>query len=293
MIMKTMPAIFDCRRVAEHFRGWVLNEKASMGARLRLATVLYGPNRNAGSLKYRDLILKDAASLGLEHQDFEAGGEDELFKLLGRLNSDDSVTGVMVFYPIRGRLPDEDVMDLVSPSKDVEGLHSVNLGYLIKFKQFFDAERGVKCIVPATAKAVVKTLQQHDIAIERSFVTIINNSMRVGKPLALMLENLGATAVACYDKTRLSDLQDCVRRSDIVVTAVPDPDFKLDPDWVKPGAALLDVSFQGNFDPAAMTRAGWVTSAENRIGQVTRALTWVNLVYCARAARARAAASPA
>lgn len=280
-----MPAIFDCRRVAEHFRGWVLREKASLGSRLRLATVLYGPNRNAGSQKYRDLMVKDAVSLGVEHRDFEVGGEDELFKTLGRLNADDGVTGVMVFYPIKGRLPDEDVMDLVAPSKDVEGLHSVNLGYLIKFKQFLDAERGVKCVVPATAKAVVKTLQQHAVGIEGAFAAIVNNSMRVGKPLALMLENLGATAVACYDKTKPADLEACVRRADIVVTAVPDPDFRLDPSWIKPGAAVLDVSFQGNIDTAALTQAAWVTAPDNRVGQVTRALTWVNLVYCARAAR--------
>ena len=93
-------------------------------------------------------------------------------------------------------------MDLVSPTKDVEGLNSTNLGYLIKFKRFLDEARGIKCVVPATAKAVVKILQAYpEIPIEGAFAVVVNNSMRVGKPLGLMLENLGATVVKCYDKT--------------------------------------------------------------------------------------------
>ena len=91
--------------------------------------------------------------------------------------------------------------------------------------------------------------------------------------------------VKCYDKTRAGDLEDCIRRADIVVTAVPDPAFALDPNWIKPGAAVVDVSYQGNIDVAGLGgRAAFVTAPSNRIGQVTRALTFVNLVYCARAA---------
>ncbi len=280
-----MAVLLDCRAVAKHFEDWVLREKASLGFSPKLATLLYKPARNAGSLRYRDLMLKDAAALGIAHDDFEVDDEGRLLSLLGRLNADDTVTGVMVFYPIRGRLPDSDLMDLVSPAKDVEGLHSLNLGYLIKFKRFLDSERGVKCVVPATAKAVVKVLQSADVPLERCFAVIVNNSMRVGKPLGLMLENLGATVVKGYDKTRLSDLEACVRRADVVVTAVPDENFSLDPSWIKPGAAVVDVSFQGNVDAAALSHAGWLTAPDNRIGQVTRALTWVNLMYCARAGR--------
>jgi methylenetetrahydrofolate dehydrogenase (NADP+)/methenyltetrahydrofolate cyclohydrolase len=275
----------DCRAVAKRFHEWVLREKSALARPPRLTTVLYSPRSNAGSLQYRELIHKDAERLGVDARDLEAGSEGELLRLLGELNADDAVTGVMVFYPIGGDVADQDLMDLVSPHKDVEGLHSVNLGYLIKYKQFHDVDHGVKCVVPATAKAVVKTLQEFEVPVERRFVTIVNNSMRVGKPLGLMLENLGATVVKCYDKTRLGDLEECVRRADIVITAVPDTAFQLDPDWIKPGAAVVDVSYQGNVDVERLSgRASFVTAPGNRIGQVTRALTFVNLVYCARAA---------
>jgi len=180
-------------------------------------------------------------------------------------------------------------MDLVSPLKDVEGLHSTNLGYLVQYKCFLDEARGIKCVVPATAKAVVKCLQANpEIAIEGAFATIVNNSMRVGKPLGLMLENLGATVVKCYDKTPRAVLEDCVRRADLVVTAVPDPAFRLDPSWIKPGAVVVDVSFQGNVDAAQVAeRASFATSPDNRVGVMTRAMTFVNLVYCAKNAPLR------
>lgn len=278
-----MPALFDCREVARKFHEWVGREGAGLVPRPTLATVLFKPKIHPASVQYRDLILKDAERLGVSAKSFEPENESELVSLIASLNADASVTGIMVFYPIGGRLPDEDLMDLVSPAKDVEGLHSINLGYLLKFKVFLDEAHGVKCVVPATAKAVVKTLQSRPVPIDRSFVTIVNNSMRVGKPLGLMLENLGATVVKCYDKTRVADLEACVRRADIVITAVPDPAFSLDPSWIKPGASVLDVSYQGNVDARALSQAEFVTAADNRVGQVTRAMMFVNLVYCARA----------
>ena len=278
-----MPVLLDCRLVAQDFLDWVAREKLSLGFRPTLATVLFTPRKNAGSVQYRDLILKDAAKLDFGAQSLEAETEGELVRLLGRLNADPKITGIMVFYPIGGRIADEDLMDLVSPNKDVEGLHSLNLGYLIKYKRWLDETRGIKCVVPATAKAVVKTLQHFHVRLERQFVTVINNSMRVGKPLGLMLENLGATVVECYDKTRLEDLQSCVVRSDVVVTAVPDPQFTLDPKWIKPGAAVVDVSYQGNIDVKALAPSiAFATAPDNRIGQVTRAMMWVNLIYCAQ-----------
>jgi len=278
-----MPVLLDCRLVAQEYLDWVAREKLALGFRPTIATVLFSPRKNAGSLQYRDLVLKDAERMDIGSLALEAAGEGELVQTLGRLNADPSVTGVMVFYPIGGRIADEDIMDLVSPHKDVEGLHSLNLGYLIKYKRWLDETRGIKCVVPATAKAVVKVLQHYKVRMERQFVTVVNNSMRVGKPLGLMLENLGATVVECYDKTRLEDLRDCVRRSDVVVTAVPDPNFTIDPAWIKPGAAVFDVSYQGNIDTAALNEnVGFATAPGNRIGQVTRAMTFVNLIYCAQ-----------
>lgn len=284
-----MARLIDCRGVASRYFDWAAREVAAMRKKPRLDTILFRPKQNASSLQYRDLILKDAARLGVAVRGHEAETEESLIALVRRLNADRAVTGLMLFYPLKCALKDEDVMDLVSPFKDVEGLHSTNLGYLVQYKRFLDEARGIKCVVPATAKAVVKSLQAYpEIALEGSFATIVNNSMRVGKPLGLMLENLGATVVKCYDKTPRAALEDCVRRADLVVTAVPDPAFRLDASWIKPGAVVVDVSFQGNVDAAVVQeRAAFATAPDNRIGAMTRAMTFVNLVYCAKNAPLR------
>ncbi|MBL8528927.1 MAG: hypothetical protein JNL68_14665, partial [Burkholderiales bacterium] len=88
-----------------------------------------------------------------------------------------------------------------------------------------------------------------------------------------------------YDLTRAEDLEECVRRADIVVTAVPDPAFALDPSWVRPGATVVDVSYQGNVDVRGLEgRAALYTVPQNHIGRITRAMMLVNLIYCAKAA---------
>jgi methylenetetrahydrofolate dehydrogenase (NADP+)/methenyltetrahydrofolate cyclohydrolase len=284
-----MARLLDCRGIASRYFDWAAREVAAMKRKPRLATILFRPKQNPASLQYRDLILKDAARLGVRVDGHEAEDEESLLALVRKLNRSSAVSGIMLFYPLCSALRDEDVMDQVSPLKDVEGLHSVNLGYLIKHKRFLDEARGIKCVVPATAKAVVKALLNYpEIPIDGAFVVVINNSMRVGKPLGLMLENLGATVLKCYHKTPRALLEDCVRKADILVTAVPDPAFKLDPEWVKPGAAVVDVSYQGNVDMAAVgDRASFVTASDNRIGSMTRAMTFVNLVYCAKNAPLR------
>ena len=287
-----MARALDCRETAARHFDWVAGEVAALGRKPRLAVVLFRPKKNPASLRYRDLILKDAARLGVPVDGREAEDEESLLAALEALNADRSVDGILLFHPLGSRLKDEDVMDLVSPLKDVEGLHSTNLGYLIKFKRFLDEARGIKCVVPATAKAVVKTLQAHpEIALEGSFCVVINNSMRVGKPLGLMLENLGATVVKCFDKTPRPLLEELARRADVLVTAVPDPAFRLEPSWVKPGATVVDISYQGNVDAEAIAgRAAFVTAPDNRIGAMTRAMTFVNLIYCAKNAPLRRSA---
>ncbi len=289
-----MASHFDCKNIAQGFLDWAERAREDLSFKPSLATVLFNPDKNPASLKYRDLVTRDAEKLGFGVGVHEPKSEGELISVIADLNADGKTTGIMIFYPLGTEMSDDDVMDLVSPHKDVEGLHSVNLGYLIKYKIFHDKSRSVKCVVPATAKGVVKTLLHHpEIRIEGAFVTIVNNSMRVGKPIGLMLENLGATVVKCYDKTPRKALEDCVRRADILVTAVPDPAFRIDADLIKPGAAVLDVSFEGNIDTAALeNKAAFVTSPTNRLGRMTRAMMFVNLVYCAQQKEALQGADP-
>ena len=275
--------VLDCRAIADEYLDWVRAEQAKLRFAPTLATLLFRPGADPASIQYRDLILKDAERLGLHVRSHEAHDEDGLLRKIDETNADPQVHGLVVLYPLRSGLADDDVMDRVSPYKDAEGLHSLNLGYLIKFRRFLDEARRAKCVVPATPKAVVKALQRYpEIPIERAFAVVVNNSMRVGKPLGLMLENLGATVVKCYDKTRPEVLEASVRAADLLITAVPDPSFRIPSAWIKPGAAVVDVSYQGNIDTKDLhDRAALITVPENRPGRITRAMMFVNLVYCA------------
>jgi 5,10-methylene-tetrahydrofolate dehydrogenase/methenyl tetrahydrofolate cyclohydrolase len=283
-----MPAV-DSQTIADHYLDWVRREAAALPFTPCLATLLYTPASDAASVHYRNLIAKDAGAAGFANRSLEASDPDVLHQRIHEVNEDRDVHGLVVLYPLRSAMRDEDIMDLVLPRKDIEGLHSINLGYLIKYKVFLDEAQTLKCVVPATAKAVVKALQWYpQVAIRGAFVTLVNNSMRVGKPLGLMLENLGATVVKCYDLTRREDLEASVRRADIVVTAVPDPGFELDPSWVRPGATVFDVSYQGNVDVQRLEgRAALYTVPQNRLGRITRAMMLVNLIYCAKAGMTR------
>jgi 5,10-methylene-tetrahydrofolate dehydrogenase/methenyl tetrahydrofolate cyclohydrolase len=276
--------IIDSQTIADHYLEWVRGEARALPFTPCLATLLFRPASDVASVQYRNLIVKDAAAAGFATRSFEASDLEQLYRCIHEINVDPGIHGLVVLYPLRTTVRDEDIMDLVVPHKDIEGLHSINLGYLIKYKVFLDEAHTLKCVVPATAKAVVKALQWYpQVTVRGAFVTTINNSMRVGKPLGLMLENLGATVVKCYDLTRPDDLEHCVRRADIVVTAVPDPAFALDPSWVRPGATVFDVSYQGNVDVRGLAgRAAMYTVPQNRLGRITRAMMLVNLIYCAK-----------
>jgi 5,10-methylene-tetrahydrofolate dehydrogenase/methenyl tetrahydrofolate cyclohydrolase len=109
-----MVRLLDCRGISSRYFEWVAGEVAAMKRKPHLATVLFRPKQNPASLQYRDLILKDAARLGVSVDGHEAQDEKSLLALVRRLNADSRTTGMMLFYPLKCRLNDEDVMDLVS-----------------------------------------------------------------------------------------------------------------------------------------------------------------------------------
>jgi 5,10-methylene-tetrahydrofolate dehydrogenase/methenyl tetrahydrofolate cyclohydrolase len=130
----------------------------------------------------------------------------------------------------------------------------------------------------------VKTLRAYpDITIEGAYITIVNNSIPVGKALGMMLENLEATVINCHVKTDREDLETCVRMADILITAVPGEDFVLDSDLVKPGAVVVDMAYQGNivFEELA-PKVRYITHPANGIGVMTRTMLFQNLAYAAK-----------
>lgn len=273
--------IFDCRKVAEHYFSLAKEELEKLSFKPQIAIV--SKNEVSPSSVYCDLLLKDAERLGIKAYSHKISSEYEAESIIKKLNEDKDTRGILVIYPLGFSKKDEEIMDLVHPLKDIEGLHSINLGYLIKYIRFLDEKKGLKCVVPATAKAIVKIIQYYDIPIKRSLVTIVNNSMRIGKPLGLMLENLEATVVKCYDQTKEEDLEEMITRADILITAVPDKSFQIPSKNIKDGAVVIDASFEGNINYEELRKkASFMTSPENKIGKVTRAMIFTNFSYCSK-----------
>ena len=275
--------VFDCKAVAEEFLAWARQDLKQYEFKPALAMVRRG--ENAGVSAYEKLLLADAHAEGVRASSITVDSEAELLKELDRLNRDEAVHGIMILSPLGLSRPDNEFANAITPSKDIEGRHAENLGYLDQYKRYIDEARGVKCVVPATAKAVFKLLQHYRLPADGAFACIINDSDVVGRPLGTMLKNVGATVVNCHIATPRKTLEAAVQMADIVVTAVPDPAFRLAPSLIRKGAAVVDISYGGNFDyEEAAKRAGIITPAKGGagVGKVTRAMMFVNLAYCCR-----------
>lgn len=147
-----------------------------------------------------------------------------------KLNSDKSVNGILLQLPLPNQLDANIALNLISPEKDVDGLTNINLGKLMS--------NDPTVIRSCTPLGVVTMLQEYGVDIYGKSVAIINRSMLVGKPLALMLTQLNATVTVCHTKT--PNTKEICQNSDIIVSAVGIKNF-IKKDMVKPGAAVIDV----------------------------------------------------
>ncbi|HET9459516.1 MAG TPA: bifunctional methylenetetrahydrofolate dehydrogenase/methenyltetrahydrofolate cyclohydrolase FolD [Sphingomicrobium sp.] len=203
-----------------------------------LATVLVG--EDPASAVYVRSKGKATAEAGMEsysHQLADTISEAELLELVGRLNADDRVDGILVQLPLPRHIDSSRVIAAIDPAKDVDGFHPVNAGRLAT---------GLDALVPCTPLGCLYLLKQEMGDIAGKDAVVIGRSNIVGKPMAMLLIGESATVTVAHSKTR--DLPGVVRRADIVVAAVGRPEMVLG-DWIKPGAVVIDVGI--NRVPAA------------------------------------------
>ena len=198
-----------------------------------IALVLVG-NDPASEL-YVGSKLKSAGETGIR-ADLErlpsTATVDELIRLVGRLNQSDVHDGILVQSPLPKEMgPDAErrVFDAIDPSKDVDGLHPANIGRLVQ---------GRSALVACTPSGVIELLDRSGVAISGASAVVIGRSDIVGKPMALLLLNRSATVTICHSRT--VDLPGVCREADILVAALGRPAF-VTPDFVKPGATVIDV----------------------------------------------------
>jgi methylenetetrahydrofolate dehydrogenase (NADP+)/methenyltetrahydrofolate cyclohydrolase len=242
-----------------------------------LGTVLVGAD--PGSRWYVSAKHRDSAELGINsiRRDLPATAtQAEVEAVIDELNADPDCTGFLVQQPTG--LDEMALLSRVDPDKDIDGLHPMNLGWLVL---------GKPAPLPCTPMGCIELLRRHDVTIAGARVVVIGRGLTVGRPLGLILtrRSENATVTLCHTGTR--DLAAVVREGDIVVAAAGVPGI-VTADMVKPGAAVLDVGVSrvdgkavGDVAPDVAEVAGWVSPNPGGVGPMTRAMLLTNVVAAA------------
>ena len=226
-----MPATpMDGKALAERVRAEVAREVAALGRPVGLATVLVGDN--PASHVYVRRKREACAEAGIEsfHHELDVTtSEDELLALVGDLNADERVTGILVQLPLPDQIDEDRVIRAIDPAKDVDGFHPLNAGLLLQ---------GNPVLVPATPAGIMEILDAYEVELQGASAVVIGRSNIVGKPVSLLLLQRHATVTICHSRTR--DLAAVSREADVLVAAIGKAGF-VTRDMVKPGAAVIDV----------------------------------------------------
>lgn len=272
----------DCQETARHYRELVRQNVKELGFAPGLAVVL--GSEDPGSLLYRNLLMRDGDELGFIVKPCLVGSSLEVAKQVAQLNQDRNIHGIFIFYPLGyPDLKDDEIMDLVDPGKDIEGLHSINIGYLAKFRKRVGTER--TAIMPCTGRAVLKVIKQGygEDHLAGKTVLVINDSLRIGRPLTAMVANLRGTPILCHRDSNPEHLENFIRLADVIVSAVPVNGYRVPAPWIREDALCIDLSHEGNFDFEALRQRGiaFTDNTRNSVGRVTRAMALLNLTYAA------------
>jgi methylenetetrahydrofolate dehydrogenase (NADP+)/methenyltetrahydrofolate cyclohydrolase len=281
-------AIIDGKAFAETLRGRVAQAAAAFeqaaGRKAGLAVVLVG--EDPASQVYVRSKGKQTLASGMnsfEHKLPVDTSEVELLALVGRLNADQAVDGILVQLPLPSHIDEQAVIAAISPDKDVDGFHVINAGRLAV---------GLEGFVPCTPLGCLMLLKDKLGSLAGLDAVVIGRSNIVGKPMAQLLLAESCTVTIAHSRTK--DLPEVVRRADIVVAAVGRPEM-VRGDWLKPGATVIDVGINrvpaaeegktrlvGDVDFAsAAAVAGAITPVPGGVGPMTIAVLLRNTLVAA------------
>ncbi len=210
--------------------------------------------------------------------------EKELLDLVGRLNADDAVHGILVQLPLPDQIDESKVIEAIAPGKDVDGFHPVNAGRL------FIGQPG---FIPCTPYGILKILDYEKVELKGKHAVVVGRSNIVGKPVAILLLSRHATVTICHSRTQ--DLPGVVRSADVVIAAVGKAEM-IRGSWIRPGAVVIDVGINRLPDgrlvgdvafEEARSVAGKITPVPGGVGPMTITMLLHNTL---EAAALRAAA---
>jgi methylenetetrahydrofolate dehydrogenase (NADP+)/methenyltetrahydrofolate cyclohydrolase len=263
--------------LAERVREQVRADVAELGS-VGLATVLVG--EDPASQVYVGKKHETAIADGLRSIDRRLPADttqEALLALLGELNADDEVDGILVQLPLPDQIDTEVVLRAVEPIKDVDGFHPFNAGRLYA---------GHPTFVPATPLGIMALLEEHGVPLEGARAVVVGRSTIVGKPIAHLLLGANATVTICHSRT--PDLPAEALAADVLVVAIGRPGL-VTADMVKEGAAVVDVGITrteaglvGDVAADVAERAGFLTPVPGGVGPMTIAMLLRNTIRAAR-----------
>jgi len=247
-----------------------------------LTVVLVG--ENPASVVYVRNKIKACEEVGIksvQHKLPETTTHAELLSLIRELNASKDVHGILVQLPLPKQINEEEILEEISPSKDVDGFHPYNVGRLMI---------GNPVLQPCTPYGVMHLIETTGVDISGKDAVVVGRSNIVGKPMAMMLLKRNATVTVCHSKTK--DLVERIRKADILVAAIGRAEF-IKGEWVKEGSVVIDVGMNRTSDgrlvgdvdfEGAFSRASFITPVPGGVGPMTIAMLLKNTVEAARRA---------
>ena len=248
-----------------------------------LGTLLVG--QDPGSLSYVAGKHRDCEQVGVQSIRIdlpESASEADIRKAIEDLNSANEVTGFIVQLPLPRGIDGNSMLELIDPAKDADGLHPMNLGKLV-----MNVSGEINSPMPCTPSGIIELLRRYDVPLRGAKVAVIGRGLTVGRPLGLMLTRKGVDATPTLLHSASKNIEASIAEADIVVAALGSPHF-VKPEWIKPGATVLDVGITrsngkllGDVDPAVSNVAGYLSPNPGGVGPMTRAMLVKNVVDAA------------
>lgn len=244
-----------------------------------LAVIIVG--KNPASEIYVNNKKKSCAELGIKSLEYalpEETTEEELLSLIEKLNVDGEVDGILCQLPLPEHICEKNVINAISPEKDVDAFHPTNVGHIMI---------GDYAFLPCTPAGVMEFLEEYKIDVSGKNCVVLGRSNIVGKPMTMLLVKANATVTVCHSKT--SDISEFTKKADLIVSAVGKPKL-ITADMVKEGAVIIDVAINrlengkicGDVDfENVKDKASYITPVPGGVGPMTIATLMKNTVTAA------------
>jgi methylenetetrahydrofolate dehydrogenase (NADP+)/methenyltetrahydrofolate cyclohydrolase len=282
--------IINGKNIAQQIREKIakeIEELKTKGIQPGLATILVGDD--PASQVYVGQKTKTCEKLGIfsaQHTLPANTPQEELLTLIDKLNDDPKISGILVQLPLPEHINSMKVLDAISPEKDVDGFHPINVGRFLTEKSFSDMKRK-GLFLPCTPHGIMELLFRYNVELKGAEAVVIGRSNIVGKPIAVLLLAADATVTICHSKTK--DLTEICQKADIIIAAIGKPRFVTE-DMVKEGVVVIDVGVNrlpeglvGDVDFEKVSKkASKITPVPGGVGPMTITMLMVNTVMAAK-----------